>query len=53
MSPLQLALNVDKVDAEQARLTAAGLAPEDKRNSTGCDAKQDEFWVQRAPHGEM
>ena len=45
--------SVEKVDAEQARLTAAGLASEDKRDSTCCYAKQDKFWVQGAPHGEM
>jgi catechol 2,3-dioxygenase-like lactoylglutathione lyase family enzyme len=44
--------DVDKVDAEQARLTAAGLTSVDKRGSTCCYAKQDKFWVEGAPNGE-
>jgi catechol 2,3-dioxygenase-like lactoylglutathione lyase family enzyme len=40
------------VDAEQARLTAAGLASADKRDTTCCYARQDKFWVQGAPDGE-
>jgi len=40
------------VDAEQARLTAAGLASVDKRDTTCCYARQDKFWVQGAPDGE-
>ena len=40
------------VDAEQARLTAAGLASADKRDTTCCYARQDKFWVQDAPDGE-
>ena len=40
------------VDAEQARLAAAGLASVDKRDTTCCYARQDKFWVQGAPDGE-
>ena len=40
------------MDAEQARLTAAGLASADKRDTTCCYARQDKFWVQGAPDGE-
>jgi catechol 2,3-dioxygenase-like lactoylglutathione lyase family enzyme len=40
------------VDAEQARLTAAGLTLVDKRDTTCCYARQDKFWVQAAPDGE-
>jgi catechol 2,3-dioxygenase-like lactoylglutathione lyase family enzyme len=44
--------DVDAVDAEQARLAAAGLASVDERATTCCYAKQDKFWVQGAPNGE-
>ena len=40
------------VDAEQARLTAAGLVSQDKRDTTCCYARQDKFWVQGAADGE-
>jgi catechol 2,3-dioxygenase-like lactoylglutathione lyase family enzyme len=40
------------VDAEQTRLTAAGLALADERDTTCCYAKQDKFWVKDAPDGE-
>jgi catechol 2,3-dioxygenase-like lactoylglutathione lyase family enzyme len=40
------------VDAEQARLAAAGLAPVAERDITCCYARQDRFWVQGAPDGE-
>ena len=40
------------VDAEHARLTEAGLAPVDERDTTCCYARQDKFWVQGAPNGE-
>ena len=40
------------VDAEQARLTAVGLASVDKRDTTCCYARQDKFWVPGAPDGE-
>ncbi len=36
---------VDRVDAEQTRLAAAGLASIDERGTTCCYAKQDKFWV--------
>jgi catechol 2,3-dioxygenase-like lactoylglutathione lyase family enzyme len=40
------------VEAEQARLAQAGLAPEPAGETTCCYAKQDKFWVQGAPNGE-
>ena len=40
------------VAAEQARLAPAGLAPAESGETTCCYAKQDKFWVQRAPDGE-
>jgi catechol 2,3-dioxygenase-like lactoylglutathione lyase family enzyme len=40
------------VDAAQTRLSAAGLASTDERNSTCCYAAQDKFWVEAAPGGE-
>jgi catechol 2,3-dioxygenase-like lactoylglutathione lyase family enzyme len=40
------------VDAEQARLTAAGLASVDEPGTTCCYAKQDKFWVENTPNGE-
>jgi catechol 2,3-dioxygenase-like lactoylglutathione lyase family enzyme len=40
------------VEAEQARLAAAGLASVDERDTTCCYARQDKFWVQGAPGGE-
>jgi catechol 2,3-dioxygenase-like lactoylglutathione lyase family enzyme len=42
----------DTVDAEQARLQAAGLASVDERDTTCCYARQDKFWVENAPNGE-
>jgi catechol 2,3-dioxygenase-like lactoylglutathione lyase family enzyme len=45
--------STDEVDAEQARLTEAGLASVDKRDSTCCYAVQDKFWVNGAPDGEQ
>jgi lactoylglutathione lyase len=45
--------DTDKVDAEQRRLAEAGLASIDSRGSTCCYAKQDKFWVEGTPHGEM
>jgi catechol 2,3-dioxygenase-like lactoylglutathione lyase family enzyme len=41
------------VDAEQARLTDAGLASVDQRGTACCYAEQDKFWVQNAPNGEQ
>ena len=40
------------VEAEQARLAQAGLAPAAAGETTCCYAKQDKFWVQGAPDGE-
>lgn len=44
--------DVDRVDAELARLTTAGLASTEERDTTCCYAKQDKFWVQGTPDGE-
>ena len=40
------------VEAEQARLAAAGLAAVEERDTTCCYARQDKFWVTGAPGGE-
>jgi predicted enzyme related to lactoylglutathione lyase len=45
--------SVDEVDAEQSRLAAVGLATVDERSTTCCYAKQDKFWVEGTPSGEM
>lgn len=45
--------STERVDAEQRRLAAAGLASVDSRGSTCCYAQQDKFWVEGTPHGEM
>jgi catechol 2,3-dioxygenase-like lactoylglutathione lyase family enzyme len=45
--------DTDTVDAEQRRLADAGLTSIDSRGSTCCYAKQDKFWVEGAPHGEL
>ena len=44
--------SVDRVDAEQTRLAAAGLASIDERGTTCCYAKQDKFWLEGSPGGE-
>ena len=44
--------DTDTVDAEQARLAAAGFASVDERDTTCCYARQNKFWVQGAPNGE-
>jgi catechol 2,3-dioxygenase-like lactoylglutathione lyase family enzyme len=44
--------DTETVDAEQRRLTAAGLASFDERDTTCCYARQDKFWVEGTPHGE-
>jgi catechol 2,3-dioxygenase-like lactoylglutathione lyase family enzyme len=44
--------DTDAVEAEQARLAHAGLAPDVAGETTCCYAKQDKFWVQGAPNGE-
>lgn len=41
-----------EVDAQQRRLTAAGLTSVDERGTTCCYARQDKFWVEGAPSGE-
>jgi lactoylglutathione lyase len=43
----------DTVDVTQRRLAEHGLASVDERGTTCCYAKQDKFWVQRAPNGEQ
>src|SRR5258708_4080149 len=40
-------------DAERARLAAAGMAADEERETTCCYARQDKFWVEGAPNGEM
>ena len=45
--------DVDIVDSEQTRLAASGLASVDERGTTCCYAKQDKFWVEGAPNGEL
>ena len=44
--------DTDAVEAEQARLAHAGLAPDVAGETTCCYAKQDKFWVQGGPDGE-
>ena len=44
--------DVGTVDAELARLAAAGLATTEERDTTCCHAQQDKFWVQGTPDGE-
>jgi catechol 2,3-dioxygenase-like lactoylglutathione lyase family enzyme len=44
--------DTDTVEAEQARLTGAGLAGAEERDTICCYAQQDKFWVQGAPDGE-
>lgn len=44
--------DVDHVDAELERLTTAGLASSEERDSTCCYARQDKFWVENTPDGE-
>jgi catechol 2,3-dioxygenase-like lactoylglutathione lyase family enzyme len=45
--------DVDTVDAEQKRLTDAGLASVDERDTICCYARQDKVWVEGAPNGEQ
>jgi predicted enzyme related to lactoylglutathione lyase len=45
-------VDTDTVDAEQSRLTKAGLASVDERDTTCCYARQDKFWVEGTPNGE-
>jgi catechol 2,3-dioxygenase-like lactoylglutathione lyase family enzyme len=44
--------DTDAVEAEQARLAQAGLAPAAAGETTCCYAKQDKFWVQGPPNDE-
>jgi catechol 2,3-dioxygenase-like lactoylglutathione lyase family enzyme len=44
--------DTDAVEAEQARLAQAGLAPAAAGETTCCYAKQDKFWVEGASDGE-
>ena len=44
--------DVDTVDRELSRLSAAGFASTEERDTTCCYAKQDKFWVQGTPDGE-
>jgi catechol 2,3-dioxygenase-like lactoylglutathione lyase family enzyme len=44
--------DVDRVDAELSRLSQAGFASTEERDTTCCYAKQDKFWVENAPNGE-
>ena len=51
--PLKLVLvDVDTVDRELSRLSAAGFASAEERDTTCCYAKQDKFWVENTPNGE-
>ena len=45
--------DIDTVDSELARLSAAGFASTEERDTTCCYAKQDKFWVEGAPNGEQ
>jgi catechol 2,3-dioxygenase-like lactoylglutathione lyase family enzyme len=44
--------DADTVDAELTRLSEAGLAAREERDTTCCYARQDKFWVQGTPNGE-
>ncbi len=44
--------DTEAVEAERARLAAAGLAADEERQTTCCYARQDKFWVEGAPNGE-
>jgi catechol 2,3-dioxygenase-like lactoylglutathione lyase family enzyme len=45
--------DTEVVEAERVRLAAAGLAADEERQTTCCYARQDKFWVEGAPNGEM
>ncbi len=45
--------DVATVDAELARLSTAGFASTEERDTTCCYAKQDKFWVENTPNGEQ
>ena len=44
--------DVETVDDELGRLSAAGFASTEERDTTCCYAKQDKFWVENTPNGE-
>lgn len=44
--------DVDRVDAELERLTAAGFASTEERDTTCCYARQEKFWVENTPDAE-
>ncbi len=44
--------DTDTVDTELTRLSAAGFASTEERDTTCCYAKQNKFWVENAPNGE-
>jgi catechol 2,3-dioxygenase-like lactoylglutathione lyase family enzyme len=44
--------DTDAVDTELSRLSNAGFASTEERDSTCCYAKQDKFWVENTPDGE-
>ena len=44
--------DTDTVDAELTRLSEAGFASTEERDTTCCYARQDKSWVQNAPNGE-
>ena len=44
--------DVDTVDDELSRLSAAGFASTEERDTTCCYAKQDKFWLENTPNGE-
>jgi catechol 2,3-dioxygenase-like lactoylglutathione lyase family enzyme len=44
--------DVETVDDELNRLSAAGFASTEERDTTCCYAKQDKFWVENTPNGE-
>jgi catechol 2,3-dioxygenase-like lactoylglutathione lyase family enzyme len=44
--------DVAAVDRELSRLSAAGFASTEERDTTCCYATQDKFWVENAPNGE-
>ena len=45
-------VDTDTVDTELTRLSEAGVASTQERDTTRCYAKQDKFWVENAPNGE-
>lgn len=44
--------DTDTVDAVHDRVTGAGLASTEERDTTCCYARQDKFWVEGTPDGE-